>query len=66
MVCEKEKGWQDQRVFQLYTVAITSNYGALRRQAMKFLGALERAGNGDAAEAIDCIKKHSNNEIEKR
>gem|GEM_PF-1467248 len=66
MVFEKEYEWRDQRVHQLYTVAITSKYGALRHEAMKFLGALERAGSEDAAKAIDCIKKLSNNEIKKR
>jgi hypothetical protein len=51
--------WLDPKVHQLYTVAMTSKDVILRRQALKFLGALQRVGNEEAARAIANIKRYS-------
>jgi hypothetical protein len=59
MVVEGRRMWQDQKVHQLYTIAMVSKNEILRQQALKFLGALERAGSEDAVWAIDDIKKNT-------
>jgi hypothetical protein len=56
-VGEQTKEWKDQRVRELYTVAITSRSGVIRREALTFLGAMERAGSEEAEWALDAIKK---------
>lgn len=55
----KTKEWSDQRAHHLYSLATTSTDGNMRREALMFLGALERAGSEDAAWAMDVIKKRS-------
>jgi len=56
--------WHDRRAYHLYTIASTSKDGALRREALLFLGALGRAGIKDAEWAIESIKKRSTEEKE--
>jgi hypothetical protein len=51
--------WHDQRVSQLYTMAITARYEIIRREVLKSLGALERVGVEEAACAIEDIKKQT-------
>jgi hypothetical protein len=53
--------WQDKKVSQLYTMAMTARYETVRREVMKVLGILERTGNEEAALAIDDIKKNTDN-----
>ncbi|HMA05767.1 MAG TPA: hypothetical protein VKO45_07555 [Methanomicrobiales archaeon] len=40
----------------LYAIATTTKNGDLRREALLFLGALERGGSMDAAQALKKIK----------
>jgi hypothetical protein len=56
-VGDQTKEWKDQRVHNLYTIAITSRDGVIRREALTFLGAMERAGSEEAEWALDMIKK---------
>lgn len=49
----------DRRVHHLYSIATTAKNGDLRREALLFLGALERGGSRDAARALERIKKKS-------
>ncbi len=49
--------WKDQRVHELYSLAITSRDGAIRHEALTFLGALERAGSEDAEWALGALRK---------
>jgi len=58
---EREK-WSDQRAHHLYSIATTSKDGKLRREALLFLGALQRAGSKDASWAMNSIKKDSKRE----
>jgi hypothetical protein len=58
---EREK-WSDQRAHHLYSIATTSKDGNLRREALLFLGALQRAGSKDASWAVNSIKKNSKRE----
>ena len=46
----------DRRVHHLYSIATTAKNGDLRREALLFLGALERGGSRDAAQALKKIK----------
>ncbi|MDD1664792.1 MAG: hypothetical protein LUQ32_05515 [Methanomicrobiales archaeon] len=60
---DAERGkWSDQRAHHLYSIATTSKDGSLRREALLFLGALQRAGSEDAAWAMNSIKKNSKRE----
>jgi hypothetical protein len=52
----ERREWHDSRAYHLYSLAATSTDRVLRREALRFLGALERAGNSDAAQAIQRIK----------
>jgi len=56
MVENERREWQDAKAHRLYSLAITSTDRILRREALKYLGALERAGSSDAAWAIHQIK----------
>jgi len=58
----QRREWSDRRAHHLYSIASTSKDGDLRREAILFLGALERAGIKDAAWAMDLIKKRSKEE----
>jgi hypothetical protein len=53
------KEWSDRRAHQLYSIATTSMNGNMRREALLFLGALERAGSEDAAWAMDSIRRQT-------
>jgi hypothetical protein len=55
------KEWQDQRVSQLYSMALAAKYDIVRREVLKALGVLQRVGIEEAACAIDDIKKRTNN-----
>jgi hypothetical protein len=55
------KEWHDQRVSQLYTMALAAKYDIVRREVLKALGVLQRVGNEEASCAIDDIKKRTNN-----
>jgi len=57
MVDHDAREWQDERAHHLYSIVTTSKDQALRRQAKRFLGALERAGSSDAAWAMEKIRK---------
>jgi hypothetical protein len=57
IVSEQMREWKDQRVRDLYTIAITSRNGVIRHEALTFLGAMERAGSEDAEWAVNAIKK---------
>ena len=57
----EERVWNDPKIFQLYTLARTSKDVILRRQALKFLGALRHVGNEEATWAMDNLQKHSKN-----
>ena len=54
---EQTREWKDQRVRELYSIAITSPDVVLRHELLTFLGAMGRAGSEDAEWAIDAIKK---------
>ncbi|MDD1662840.1 MAG: hypothetical protein LUQ60_03725 [Methanomicrobiales archaeon] len=54
--------WSDERAHHLYSIATTSKDGKLRREALLFLGALQRAGSKDASWAMNSIKKDSKRE----
>jgi len=56
-VSEQTREWKDQRVHELYSLAITSRDGVIRHESLAFLGAMERAGSEDAEWALDAIKK---------
>jgi len=56
MGARERREWHDERAHHLYSIITTSTDRALRRQALQFLGALERAGSSDAAWAIHQIK----------
>jgi hypothetical protein len=58
----QRRDWSDRRVHHLYSIASTSKNGDLRREALLFLGALERAGIKDAEWAMDSIKRRSKEE----
>jgi hypothetical protein len=58
----QKREWSDRRAHHLYSIASTSKDGNIRREALLFLGALERAGIEDAAWAMDIIKKRSKEE----
>ena len=62
----QRREWSDRRAHHLYSIASTSKDGDLRREAILFLGALERAGIKDAAWAMDLIKKRSKEENDTR
>ena len=49
--------WSDRRAYHLYTLATSPGDGKIRREAVLFLGALERAGSGDAAWAMDSLRR---------
>lgn len=51
--------WSDPKVHRLYSLVTTSRDGNMRRAALMFLGALERAGSKDAAWAMNVIRKQS-------
>lgn len=53
----RKREWRDQRAHHLYSLATTSIDGNMRREALLFLGALERAGSKDAAWAMDAIRR---------
>jgi hypothetical protein len=53
------KQWRDPRAHHLYALATASKDGNMRREALHFLGALERAGSEDAAWAMDIIRRKS-------
>lgn len=55
------RNWHDQKVSQLYHMAMMSRYEPIRREVMKVLGILERTGNEEAAWAIEDIKKQAGN-----
>jgi len=57
MGSKQTREWKDQRVHELYTLAITSRDGVIRHEALTFLGAMERAGSEDAEWALDAIRK---------
>jgi len=59
MVMEGDRSWQDQKVQQLYQIALTRRYGTIRHEVMVHLIALKRAGSRDAAWAINDIAKQS-------
>jgi hypothetical protein len=54
---DSTRKWHDQKVSQLYTMAMTARYETVRREVMKALGVLERVGSDEAACAIDDIKR---------
>jgi hypothetical protein len=58
----RRREWRDQRAHHLYSMAITSMDGKMRREALLFLGALERAGSKDAAWAMDAIRRQGREE----
>ncbi len=60
----QRREWSDRRAHHLYSIASTSKDGNLRREAILFLGALERAGIKDAEWAMDRIKRRSKKENE--
>ena len=60
----QRREWSDRRAHHLYSIASTSKDGDLRREALLFLGALERAGIKDAEWAMDLLKKRSKDENE--
>jgi predicted AAA+ superfamily ATPase len=60
----QRREWSDRRAHHLYSIASTSKDGDLRREALMFLAALERAGIKDAKWAMDSIKKQSKEENE--
>jgi hypothetical protein len=60
----QRREWSDRRAHHLYSIASTSKDGDLRREAILFLGALERAGIKDAKWAMDTIKRRSKKENE--
>jgi hypothetical protein len=60
----QRREWSDRRVHHLYSIASTSKDGDLRREALLFLGALERAGIKDAVWAMDTLKRRSKEENE--
>jgi hypothetical protein len=59
---KQRREWSDRRAHHLYSIASTSKDGDLRREALMFLAALERAGIKDAKWAMDNIKKRSKEE----
>jgi len=56
VVEDERRVWHDAKAYHLYSIVITSPDRILRRQALRFLGALERAGSSDAAWAIHRIQ----------
>ncbi|MGA2934834.1 MAG: hypothetical protein ABSD81_06740 [Methanomicrobiales archaeon] len=56
---DQRREWSDRRAHHLYSIASTSKDGDLRREALLFLGALERAGIKDAEWAMDSLKRRS-------
>ena len=56
MVATERREWHDERAHHQYSIITTSKDRTLRRQAKRFLGALERAGSSDAAWAMDKIR----------
>ncbi|HVN65568.1 MAG TPA: hypothetical protein VMT31_03000 [Methanomicrobiales archaeon] len=52
----------DRRARHLYSIATTTKNGDLRREALLFLGALERGGSIDAARALEKIRKNTKTE----
>jgi hypothetical protein len=52
----------DRRAHHLYSIATTTKTGDLRREALLFLGALERGGNIDAARALEKIRQNRKTE----
>ena len=52
----------DRRAHHLYSLATTTKNGDLRREALLFLGALERGGSIDAARALEKIRKNTTTE----
>jgi hypothetical protein len=60
----QRREWSDGRAHHLYSIASTSKDGDLRREALLFLGALERAGIKDAEWAMDRIRRQPKEENE--
>lgn len=52
-----KKDGENKRAQHLYGIATTTKNGNLRREALLFLGALERSGNVEAARALEQIKR---------
>jgi len=50
---------EDQRARHLYSLATRAKDRKIRQEAVFFLGALERAGSGDAARAMDSLRKRA-------
>lgn len=59
MVVERDRAWQDQKVHQLYQIALSSRYPTIRHEVMVLLSALHRAGSRDAGWAINDITKQA-------
>jgi hypothetical protein len=53
---------EDRRAHHLYSIATTTKNGDLRREALLFLGALERGGSVEAARALEKIRKNTKSE----
>jgi hypothetical protein len=49
--------WKEPRVRELYSMALTSRYGAIHQEVLAILGALERTSSKDAEWALDALKK---------
>ena len=49
--------WSDRRAHHLYSLATSSGDRKIKQEALLFLGALERAGSGDAAWAMDSLRR---------
>ena len=58
---EQTREWKDQRVHELYSLAITSRDEVIRHEALTFLGAMVRAGNEDAEWALSALKEKKGN-----
>jgi hypothetical protein len=58
---DSTRKWHDQRVSQLYNMAMIARYETVRREVLKVLGVLERVGCDEAACAIDDIKRQTEN-----
>jgi len=54
-----KKDGENKRAQHLYGIATTTKNGDLRREALLFLGALERGGNAEAARVLEQIKRDS-------
>lgn len=57
-----KKDGENKRAQHLYGIATTTKNGDLRREALLFLGALERGGSVEAARALEKIRKNTKSE----